>query len=147
MEPEERSIGFFNAIPDTKWHLGTEEAIQIVKNLDKEWAAKNYGALENYFVDTARFYFADGREASSPEEFIELLKADDEGSENTWTFDYAFSVDLDPSKGGEHVQAGFEGTSVKDSVEAKTYYHESYYIIEGKVVTWNQFTMDAKKAE
>ncbi len=25
----------------------------------------------------------------------------------SWSYDYAFSVDLDPSTGGEHVQAGF----------------------------------------
>jgi hypothetical protein len=145
--PEERSIGFATALPDLKWHIGTEDAIQIVKDLDKEWSARNYEALATFFADTAKFNFADGRTADSPAGFIAILKADDEGTEDTWTFDYAYSVDLNPEIGGEHVQAGFEGTSVKDSVETKTYYHESYYIIDGKVVTWNQFTMDGKKDE
>ena len=137
---EERSIGFLVALPDSKWHLGQEDAIQIVKDLDDLWSNRDYAAMKTMFVDTASFYCGDGRTASSPDGFIEILMADDEESEDSWTFDYAFSVDLDPSTGGEHVQAGFTGTSVKDGVETNTRYHESYYIREGKIVWWNQFT-------
>jgi hypothetical protein len=61
------------------------------------------------------------------------------------TFDYACSVDPDPTRGGEHVQAGFTGTAVKDGVETKKYYHESYYIIEGKIVMWRQYTIDVSE--
>ncbi|MFC2115870.1 hypothetical protein ACFLTU_05305 [Bacteroidota bacterium] len=139
--PVERSIGFATALPDNKFHLGTEEAIQVVKDLDKVWAQRDYEGMKTFFVDTAKFFFPDGRIAKSPDEFIENLKADDEGTEDSWTFDYAFSVDLDPTMGGEHVQAGFTGTSVKDGVETKKRYHESYYIIDGKIVWCNQYTM------
>ena len=66
---------------------------------------------------------------------------EDMDSDGSWTFDYAYSVDLDPSRGGEHVQAGFTGTIVKDGVESKKSYHESYYIIEGKIVFWTQRSM------
>ena len=139
---QERSIGFNTMLPELKWHLGTDEAIQIVKDLDKAWAAQDYDAMRTFFADTAVCYFPDGKIAESADEFIEILKAEDDGSDVSWTFDYAFSVDLDPTRGGEHVQAGFTGTSVKDDVETKKYYHESYYVVDGKIVGWRQYTID-----
>ncbi len=142
---EERSIGFATALPDHKFHLGTEAAVQVVKDLDKAWAKKDFKAMQKFFVDTAKCYFADGRVAKSSSEFIEIEKASMEGYDVSWTFDYVYSVDLDPTRGGEHVQAGFTGTSVKDGVTAKKSYHESYYVIEGKIVMWSQFTMDVKE--
>ncbi len=144
----ERSIGFATALPELKWHLGKEDAIEIVKNLDAVWAKKDYEALREFFVDTTKFYFDDGQIVNSPDEFIEILKKGDAESESSWTFDYAFSVDLDPTQGGEHVQAGFSGTSVKDGETTKKKYHESYYIIDGKVVAWNQYTrVDTEEEE
>lgn len=144
--PVERAIGFNTFLPEKQWHLGTEEAIQLVKDLDKAWAADDYDNLRTFFADTCEFYFADGRTASSPQEFVETLQAEDNG-EATWTFDYAYSVDLDPTMGGEHVQAGFTGTSVKDGVETRKRYHESYYVVQGKVVMWNQYTREMKGEE
>jgi hypothetical protein len=144
--PVERSIGFNTFLPELKWHLGTEDAIQTVKKIDEFWSKEDYDKMRLYLADTAKFYFADGRYADSPEGFIEFLKkSDEESPDSSWTFDYAYSVDLNPEGGGEHVQAGFTGTEIKDSVKVYTRYHESYYIIEGKVVTWNQFDMDVKK--
>ena len=146
--PKERAIGFNTFLPELKWHLGTEDAVEIVKKIDEVWAKKDYEALRPYLADTAKFYFADGMVAKSSSEFIEYLsKGNEENPDHSWTFDYAFSVDLDPSQGGEHVQAGFTGTEMKDSVAVKTIYHESYYIIDGKVITWNQFDMDVKQEE
>lgn len=139
---QERTIGFNTLLPELKWHLGTDEAIQVVKDLDVAWAAKDYDAMRNFFADTAVCYFPDGKIAKSGDEFIETIKSEDDGSEVSWTFDYAYSVDLDPLRGGEHVQAGFTGTSVKDGVETKKYYHEWYYVVEGKIVTWRQYTID-----
>ncbi len=139
--PAERSIGFATALPENKWHLGTEKAIQVVKDLDKAWVAKDYASMKSFFVDTAKCYFSDGKVAKSPAQFIEFVKAEDDGSEVSWTFDYAFSADLDPTRGGEHVQAGFTTTSVKGGVTTKNRIHESYYIIEGKIVTWDSFKM------
>jgi len=143
--PAERAIGFNTFLPELQWHLGNDDAIQIVKDMDVLWAKKDYEGMKQFFADTAKFYFPDGRVASTPDEFVEFLKEEDNDSDGTWTFDYAYSVDLDPSQGGEHVQAGFTGTSMKDSVTTKKRYHESYYIIQGKIVTWNQFDMDIKE--
>lgn len=141
----ERSIGFAAGMPDAKFHLGTEAAIQVVKDLDKAWAKKDFKAMKKFFVDTAKCYFADGRLAKSSTEFIEIERASMEGYEVSWTFDYAVSVDLDPTRGGEHVQAGFTVTAVKNGVTTKKHYHESYFIVDGKIAIWNQYAQIAQK--
>jgi hypothetical protein len=138
----EEGIGFNTMLPELKWHLGTEKAIQVVKDLDEKWAARNYEAMRDFFADTAICYFPDGRIAHSGDEFIEMVKVEDEGYDVSWTFDYAFSVDLDPARGGEHVQAGFTVTAVKDNIELKRYYHEWYYVVEGKIVMLKQYTIE-----
>ena len=143
--PEDRSIGFATAEPSDKWHLGTEAAIQVVKDLDAVWSKKDFDGMRVFFSDTASFYFPNGTVVKSPEEFIAILKKSNEEVEDSWTFDYAFSVDLNPSLGGEHVQAGFTNTSVKAGVTTKRNLHESYYIINGKIVWWNQYAMDLKE--
>ena len=140
---KERSIGFSRNLPELKWHLGTEAAIEVVKNLDELWSAENYEAMKPLLSDTAKFFFADGREAMSPDDFIKILEDDD--SDDTWTFNFAYSVDLNPEIGGEHVQAGFTGYEVEDGDTTKTIYHESYYIIQGKIVRWSQTTRKPKK--
>jgi len=145
--PEDRAIGFNTMLPDLKFHLGTEEAIQVVKDLDKVWAAHNYEAMKTFFADTATCYFADGTVAHGPDEFVEVEKKGLEEYDVSWTFDYAYSVDLDPTRGGEHVQAGFTGTAAKDGVTTKKHYHEWYYIVDGKIVMWRQFTSDIKDEE
>ena len=141
--PKERSIGFNTNLPELKWHLGTDAAIDVVKELDQLWSAKNYEGMKPLMADTAIFRFADGRRANSPDEFINILSADE--SNDTWTFDVAYSVDLDPEVGGEHVMAGFTGLSVKDGDTTKTYYSERYYIIQRKIVAWNQYTQKENK--
>ena len=144
--PKQRAIVFNTFLPELKWHLGTEDAIQVVKKIDAAWAKDDYVQMRTYLADTAKFYFSDGRTATSADGFIEILKKDDEDSpESSWTTDYAYSVDLDPEGGGEHVQAGFTVTEVKDSLKVITKYHESYYIIEGKLVMWNSYDMNVKK--
>jgi hypothetical protein len=143
--PEDRAIGFNTTLPEMKFHLGTERAIQVVKEFDKKWAARDYEAVKGFFADTALCYFPDGTVTHSPEEFVAYISRDDDVADVSWTFDYAFSVDLDPTSGGEHVQAGFTGTSVKDGVETKKVYHESYYIVDGKIVNWTQFDRNILK--
>lgn len=138
----DRAIGFNTMLPELSWHLGTEDAVSIVKSLDKVWASGNYDEMATYLADTAVFYFEDGRVAKSADAFIEILKQESEDGDDSWTFDYAFSVDLDPERGGEHVQAGFTGTGDPDEGENQKHYHESYYIVDGKIVMWRQFSQD-----
>jgi hypothetical protein len=135
-------IGFNTMLPDMKFHLGTEEAIQVVKDLDEKWTAKDYEGMRTFFADTAEAYFPDGRIAHNGDEIVQMIEDGDEEAEVSWTFDYAYSVDLDPTRGGEHVQAGFTGTSTLDGVTEKKHYHEWYYVVEGKIVFFRQYTMD-----
>ena len=72
--PAERSIGFNTFLPEYKWHLGTEGPIEVVKKIDEAWAKEAYDEMRPYLADTAKFYFADGRFADSPDGFIEFLK-------------------------------------------------------------------------
>ena len=144
---EERAIGFLTSEPDFKWHIGTEAAIQVVKDLDKLWSVDDYEAMKPFFVDTARFYFPDGTVAKSPEEFIEIVKKQSEGVDQSWTFDSVFSVDLNPAEGGEHVHASFTGTTIRDGVTSKRYLHEHYYIIQGKIVYWVQYAAEGNDEE
>jgi len=141
--PKERSIGFNTRLADLKWYLGTDAAIDVVKELDKLWSARNYESMRPLLADTAIFHFADGRLANSPDEFINFLSEDE--SNDTWTFNVAYSVDLNPEIGGEDVMAFFTGFSVNDGDTTKTYYSERYYIIQGKVIAWNQYTQKEKK--
>ena len=59
----ERSIGFHSndQLKEFKWHLGTEEPINLVKSLDKVWTARDYAAMKNYFVDTLRITTYNGK--------------------------------------------------------------------------------------
>jgi hypothetical protein len=145
VQPVVQGVGFNTMLPELKWQLGSEAAVQIVKDLDKAWAARDYEAMRTFFSDTAECTFDDGKIAKSGDEFVEVVKAEMEGAEVSWTFDYAFSVDLDPTRGGEHVQAGFTGTGSEGGVESKKYYHEWYYIIDGKIVMWRQYAIDNVK--
>ena len=145
--PKERSIGFSTFLPknpDAKWFLGTDPAIQVVRDLDKAWTARDYAAMRSFLADTAKFYFPDGSVSNSADEFITKIKTELGGTQVSWTSDYAFSVDMDPTTGGEHVQAGFTTTTAKDSVETKQALHEWYYIVGGKVITWTQFAANIK---
>ena len=139
---QDRAIGFNTELPDLKWHLGTEAAIDVVKNFDKAWKAEDYDAMRAFFADTAEMVFPDGKIAKSGDEAIKMIKAEDDGSDVSWTMDYAFSVDLDPTRGGEHVQAGYTVTSKKDGKETKKQFHEWTYVVEGKIVQYFQFTID-----
>ena len=86
--PAERAIGFNTFLPELQWHLGNDDAIQIVKDMDVLWAKKDYEGMKQFFADTAKFYFPDGRVASTPDEFVAFLKEEDNDSDGTWTFDY-----------------------------------------------------------
>ena len=45
--------------------------------------------------------------------------------------------------GAEHVHASISG-NIADSLGVKKDYHEKYYVIDGKVVTWHQWRMNVR---
>ena len=144
VEPE-RSIGFTNWSDDGaeyKFHLGTDAAVQLVRDLDKVWSDQDWEGVRAMLSDTAKFYWRNGN-VLSVDEFMNQISSDSTGAA-TWKFNGAFSVDLDPTRGGEHVHATFSVSTETDSIIEKRDLIERYYIIDGKVVTWHQFSLDVK---
>ena len=109
VESVERSIGFHSndELKEFKWHLGTEELIGLVKAFDEAWTTRDYAAMQNYFVDTLRITTYNGKVFNSFEDFKTQIEIDTNGG---WTFDRAYSVDLNPALVGEHVQAFFNSS-------------------------------------
>ena len=144
VEPE-RSVGFTNWSDDGaeyKFHLGTDAAVQVVRDLDEVWTNQDWEGVRAMLSDTAKFYWRNGN-VLSVDEFMTQISSDSTGSA-TWKFNGAFSVDLDPTRGGEHVHATFSVSTKTDSIIEKRDLIERYYIIDGKVVTWHQFSLDVK---
>ena len=142
---KERMIGFHPNpdITELQWHLGTQGAIDRVIALDKEWSSRNFEGMREYFVDTVEVTDPSGKTTNNFEEFKAGLEADDPSV--SWDFQYAYSVDIDPSQGGEHVQAGFKITVPGEEDDFTEYYiHESYFIKDGKVVSLSQYKQDIK---
>ena len=111
---EPKSIGMTNWSDDGKeykFHLGTEEAIDVVRKYDELLTAKDWeGALE-LFADTATVTYHNGVKVS-PSNMLEMARVRDSNYvannvDYSWTLQGAFSVDLDPSRGGEHVNANY----------------------------------------
>ena len=135
----ERTIGFVTGDnAELQWHLGTQEAIDVVTSVDALWNNQDYEGMREFFADSVKVLRPNGTYTNSFDSFIESLN---DGSNVSWSYDYAFSVDLDPEVGGEHVQAGFSVTypGTDDSDERIDYQHESYYIVDGKIITLNQY--------
>ena len=142
---KERMIGFHPNpdIPELQWHLGTQSAINRVVALDKEWSSRNFEGMREYFIDTVKITDPSGKTTNNFEEFKAGLEADDPSV--SWDFQYAYSVDIDPSHGGEHVQAGFKITVPGEEDDVTEYYiHESYFIKDDKIVTLSQYKQAIK---
>ena len=143
----ERSIGFVTGDnSDTKWHLGTQDAIDIVSTVDELWANEDYEGMRPYFADSVEVIRPNGSYTNTFDSFIESIST---GDSVTWSYNYAFSVDLDPSIGGEHVQAGFsvDYPATEDREEYTTLHHESYYVVDGKIITLRQYAIRAGSDE
>ena len=143
---EPKSIGMTNWSDDGKeykFHLGTEEAIDVVRKYDELLTAKDWeGALE-LFADTATVTYHNGVKVS-PSNMLEMARVRDSNYvannvDYSWTLQGAFSVDLDPSRGGEHVNANYlmnyddgENTAAVNAILR-------FYVIEDKIIWINQF--------
>ena len=137
----ERSIGFVTGEnSDTKWHLGTQDAIDIVSTVDKLWANQDYDGMRPYFADSVEVIRPNGSSTNTFDDFVDAISS---GASVTWSYNYAFSVDLDPTIGGEHVQAGFsvDYPATENSEEYTTLHHESYYVVDGKIITLRQYAI------
>ena len=141
-----KSVGLSNWSDDGKvykWHLGTENAVDVAINVDKAMQSKDYTLLRNFLSDTVRITASNGV-SYDLESFITRRNeidsiVDSRNATLEWTFSNIYSVDLDPTRGGEHVYAdyimNYDDGEQKGGVNAEL----RFYIIDGKIVTVNQF--------
>ena len=71
-------------------------------------------------------------------EFLEIVKGQMQSSPNeqNWTLEWAFCIDLDPSRGGDWVNAGFTVDASGD--KPKRFINEWYFVKNGKIHRFNQ---------
>ena len=142
----ERSIGMTTWSDDGtefKFYLGTEEAIDVVKKWDKLQSEGKWEESLELFADTATVTYQSGQTVKASEMTEMARKRDSNYAANNvdygWSLQGAFSVDLDPTRGGEHVYTdylmNYDDGENKAGVNAEL----RFYIIDGKIVTVNQF--------
>jgi len=138
--------------------MGSSEAVEVFKQLDAAWAIRDYETMKTFIADKAFLSFDDGFVATTPQEFVDKIKAEftnteAEGNSYQWTTDYAFALALtdDGSEDttndtGDWVNAQFttKHTNPDSEIDSEIYY-EYYHIIDGKVTAWNQFKKTIKK--
>ena len=142
----ERSIGMTSWTDDGtefKFYLGTEEAIDVVRSWDKLQSEGKWQESLELFADTATVTYQNGQTVKASAMTEMARKRDSNMKANNvdygWTLQCAVSVDLDAKRGGEHVYADdvrkYDDGEQKGGVNAELI----FYIIDGKIVTVNQF--------
>ena len=142
--------GFVND-SDLEFYIGSNSSVELFKVFDSAWKNLDYKLMKSLIADSISFEFYDGKIANSADEFIEIIKGDvakrtAQGNNYTWTTDYAFSVDLTPSKEGEWVNAGFSSVldNPQDSID-KIVYNDWYFFNNGKLELWYQAIRELKE--
>ncbi len=70
----DRAIGFVTGEnSDAKWHLGTQEAIDVVNIVDELWANQDYESMRQYFADSVEVWRPNGDYTNTFDSFIESL--------------------------------------------------------------------------
>lgn len=142
----ERSIGMTTWSDDGtefKFYLGTENAVDVVKKYDELFNNKEWDTAMGVFADTASITYYNGVKVT-PKEMIEMSRVRDSNFvanniDYKWNLESVFSVDLDPSRGGEHVSADYNVTydDGEEQMEFNTILR--FYVIGDKIVWVNQF--------
>ena len=148
-EDPERAVGMSDwaGVEDMKWHIGTQEAVDLAKNMNSAWRARDYETMRTFISDTAKITATNGFTFTDVDEFIESRKRQDSaitsnGATFDWKFTNLFSVDLDPTTGGEHVHVDYYGIYTKDGKEDNFRVMNRYYVIDGKIVVWNSYSQE-----
>ncbi|MBT7018276.1 MAG: hypothetical protein HN966_00255, partial [Cryomorphaceae bacterium] len=82
----ERAIGFVTGEnSDSQWHLGTQEAIDVVNTVDQLWKDQDYEGMRQYFADSVVVMRPNGLSTNTFDSFIESIST---GGNTTWTYDY-----------------------------------------------------------
>jgi len=142
-ENAQKSNGFIKGAEGSSWQMGTQASVDLVVELDKYWGV-DYDKMRTFFADTVKARFEDGKYYENVDGFIGHVKEtmDNPGTQN-WGMGGAFSIDLDPTKGGDWVNAWFM-VDATDS-KPKRRINEWYYVKNGKIVAiTHKETLEAK---
>ena len=147
VEPE-RSVGMstWAGVEDMKWHLGTQDAIEVVKAFNNAWQSRDYETLRSVCSDTVQFTSGNGN-TNTIDEFIQVridadARRDSLGATFTWKSTNLFSVDLDPTFGGEHVNVYVDAEYTEGNLVDKFRAINHAYVIDGKIVRWGFYGQD-----
>ena len=139
-ENAQKSNGFIKGNEGSSWQMGTQASVDLVVELDKYWGV-DYDKMRTFFSDTVKARFEDGKSYDNVDGFIGHVKEtmDNPGTQN-WSMEGAFSVDLDPTQGGDWVNAWFlvEATDSKPERAIVEY----YYVKNGKIHQFSQSKQD-----
>jgi hypothetical protein len=145
-EPVKQSVGFTKWSDDGseyKFYLGTESSIDVVKAFDAAAQAKTYDDFHEIFADSATLTYQNGQK-DTVEDFIELNLVRDSildanNATLTWEPQYALSVDIDPTRGGEHVNMMYLGTYTEGEEKSQFNANLWFFVQDGKIISVNQY--------
>ena len=147
VEPE-RSVGMstWAGVEDMKWHLGTQDAIEVVKAFNNAWQSRDYETLRSVCSDTVQFTSGNGN-TNTIDEFVQVridadARRDSLGATFTWKSTNLFSVDLDPTFGGEHVNVYVDAEYTEGNLVDRFRAINHAYVIDGKIVRWGFYGQD-----
>ena len=148
MEDPERSVGMstWEGVEDMKWHLGTQDAIEVVKTFNNAWQSRDYETLRSVCSDTVQFTSGNGK-TNNIDEFVQVRidadsRRDSLGATFTWKSTNLFSVDLDPTFGGEHVNVYVDAEYTEGDLVDRFRAINHAYVIDGKIVRWGFYGQD-----
>ena len=135
-ECEEKSNGFVERTGQAIM-LGSDASVEVVKNIDNAWRARDYETLKSLVADDAKLHHDDGRVSTGGEEFIAAIESDynetiAEGNEWDWVMNFAFAVKVSESENEEWNDDG-EWVSARFTTASDEVYEELYYIVDGKL--------------
>jgi len=136
-ENTQNSNGFVKDSEGSSFQIGSQASVDLVIELDKYWGV-DYDKMRTFFVDTVKSSFEGGESFKTLDGFIGQVKVgmlENVGAQN-WSMDGAFSVDLDPTKGGDWVNAWFT-VGATDS-QPKREIVEYYFVKNGKIHQFSQ---------
>jgi len=133
----QKSNGFVKDIEGSSWQMGTQASVDLVVELDKYWGV-DYDKMRTFFIDTLKSRFEGGQSYETLDGFIGQVKESMEENSGSqyWSMEGAFSVDLDPTKGGDWVNASFSVDATE--TDPKRIIHEWYYVIDEKIHFFSQ---------
>ena len=143
---EQKSIGMTTWSDDGKeykFFLGTQEAVDLVMNYDEFTDSREYQKAFELFADTASITYYNGNKVT-PAELFDFFKSRDSVYDANGATQYCFwgsewLLDIDPTRGGEHVTADYVVNF--DDGENQSSFNSilRYYILDGKIVWVTQF--------